>query len=59
MPAGARSVAEKLGIRYVFACFHPFGSAGEGRGGTMRTDGTTVAAKLLLAPGASDGQARE
>lgn len=25
MPAGARSVAEKLGIRYVFACFHPFG----------------------------------
>ncbi|PNG91176.1 hypothetical protein SMF913_26641 [Streptomyces malaysiensis] len=32
--------------------------AGEGRGGTMRTDGTTVAAKLLLDPGASDGQAR-
>ncbi|AQA16792.1 hypothetical protein BV401_38835 [Streptomyces malaysiensis subsp. malaysiensis] len=31
--------------------------AGEGRGGTMRTDGTTVAAKLLLDPGASDGQA--
>ncbi|UNZ16023.1 glycosyltransferase [Streptomyces sp. 891-h] len=25
MPAGARSVAEKLGIHYVFACFHPFG----------------------------------
>ncbi|MFJ5534770.1 glycosyltransferase [Streptomyces sp. NPDC093261] len=25
MPAGARSVAEKLGIPYVFACFHPFG----------------------------------
>ncbi|MFJ8487332.1 glycosyltransferase [Streptomyces sp. NPDC094038] len=25
MPAGARSVAEKLGIRYVPACFHPFG----------------------------------
>lgn len=25
MPAGARSVAEKLGIRYVFACFRPFG----------------------------------
>ncbi|MFI6602546.1 glycosyltransferase [Nonomuraea sp. NPDC050536] len=25
MPAGARSVAEKLGIRYVLACFHPFG----------------------------------
>jgi hypothetical protein len=25
MPAAARSVAEKLGIRYVFACFHPFG----------------------------------
>ncbi|NBM15700.1 glycosyltransferase [Streptomyces sp. GC420] len=25
MPAGARSVAEKLGIRYVFACFHTFG----------------------------------
>ncbi|MFF3325020.1 glycosyltransferase [Streptomyces sp. NPDC002889] len=24
MPAGARSVAEKLGIRYVYACFHPF-----------------------------------
>ncbi|MDJ1131177.1 glycosyltransferase [Streptomyces iconiensis] len=25
MPAGARDVAEKLGIRYVFACFHTFG----------------------------------
>jgi vancomycin aglycone glucosyltransferase len=25
MPAGARSVAEKLGIRYVRACFHTFG----------------------------------
>ncbi|MFI6740877.1 glycosyltransferase [Nonomuraea sp. NPDC050451] len=25
MPAGARDVAEKLGIRYVLACFHPFG----------------------------------
>jgi vancomycin aglycone glucosyltransferase len=25
MPAGARSVAEKLGIHYVFAGFHPFG----------------------------------
>ncbi|MFD8717347.1 glycosyltransferase [Streptomyces sp. NPDC059629] len=25
MPAGARSVAEKLGIRYVLASFHPFG----------------------------------
>jgi vancomycin aglycone glucosyltransferase len=25
MPAGASSVAEKLGIRYVLACFHPFG----------------------------------
>jgi vancomycin aglycone glucosyltransferase len=25
MPAGARSVAEKLGIRYVLVCFHPFG----------------------------------
>ncbi|WP_134123524.1 glycosyltransferase [Kribbella kalugense] len=25
MPAGARSVADKLGIRYVLACFHPFG----------------------------------
>ncbi|WP_217545080.1 glycosyltransferase [Streptomyces sp. GbtcB6] len=25
MPAGARSVAEKLGIRYVLACFQPFG----------------------------------
>ncbi|MFJ9705175.1 glycosyltransferase [Streptomyces sp. NPDC101234] len=25
MPAGARSVTEKLGIRYVLACFHPFG----------------------------------
>ncbi|MFI2367634.1 glycosyltransferase [Streptomyces sp. NPDC018833] len=24
MPAGARSVAEKLGIRYVYACYHPF-----------------------------------
>jgi UDP:flavonoid glycosyltransferase YjiC (YdhE family) len=24
MPAGARSVSEKLGIRYVYACFHPF-----------------------------------
>ncbi|MCX4825635.1 glycosyltransferase [Streptomyces sp. NBC_01142] len=24
MPAGVRSVAEKLGIRYVYACFHPF-----------------------------------
>ncbi|MBT2490299.1 glycosyltransferase family 1 protein [Streptomyces sp. ISL-96] len=24
MPAGARSAAEKLGIRYVYACFHPF-----------------------------------
>ncbi|QFG22359.1 glycosyltransferase [Actinomadura sp. WMMB 499] len=25
LPAGARSVAEKLGVRYAFACFHPFG----------------------------------
>ncbi len=25
MPAGAHSVAEKLGIRYVYACFHVFG----------------------------------
>jgi vancomycin aglycone glucosyltransferase len=25
MPAGARSVAEKLGVRYVLACFHIFG----------------------------------
>lgn len=25
MPAGARSVAEKLGIPYVYVCFHPFG----------------------------------
>ncbi|MEU5881829.1 glycosyltransferase [Spirillospora sp. NPDC047279] len=25
MPAGARDVAEKLGIRYVLACFHYFG----------------------------------
>ncbi|WP_262403555.1 glycosyltransferase [Actinomadura sp. CNU-125] len=25
MPVGARSVAEKLGLGYVFACFHPFG----------------------------------
>ncbi|MFB4303129.1 glycosyltransferase [Actinomadura sp. NTSP31] len=25
MPAGARDVAEKLGIHYVFACFHIFG----------------------------------
>jgi vancomycin aglycone glucosyltransferase len=25
MPAGARSVAEKLGMRYVLACFHIFG----------------------------------
>ncbi|MFL6127420.1 glycosyltransferase [Actinophytocola sp.] len=24
MPAGVRSVAELLGIRYVYACFHPF-----------------------------------
>lgn len=24
MPAGVRSVAEKLGIRYVYACFRPF-----------------------------------
>jgi vancomycin aglycone glucosyltransferase len=24
MPAGARSVAEKLGIRHVYACLHPF-----------------------------------
>ncbi|WP_405881129.1 glycosyltransferase [Streptomyces sp. NBC_01136] len=24
MPAGVRSVAEKLGIRYVYACFHTF-----------------------------------
>jgi vancomycin aglycone glucosyltransferase len=24
MPAGARSVAENLGIRYVYACVHPF-----------------------------------
>ncbi|MBT2399687.1 glycosyltransferase [Streptomyces sp. ISL-100] len=24
IPAGVRSVAEKLGIRYVYACFHPF-----------------------------------
>jgi vancomycin aglycone glucosyltransferase len=24
MPAGVRSVAEMLGIRYVYACFHPF-----------------------------------
>ncbi|MCQ8188473.1 hypothetical protein [Streptomyces rugosispiralis] len=26
--------------------------------GSMRTDGTTVAAKLLLDPGAQEGQAR-
>jgi vancomycin aglycone glucosyltransferase len=25
MPAGARSIAEKLGLRYVLACFHIFG----------------------------------
>src|SRR5689334_4595732 len=25
MPSGARSVADKLGIRYVLACFHTFG----------------------------------
>ncbi|WP_328302185.1 glycosyltransferase [Streptomyces sp. NBC_00435] len=25
MPAGARDVAEKLGIRYVYACFHIYG----------------------------------
>jgi vancomycin aglycone glucosyltransferase len=25
MPAGARDVAEKLGLRYVLACFHTFG----------------------------------
>ncbi|MHC3467823.1 glycosyltransferase [Streptomyces sp. 7R007] len=25
MPSGAHSVADKLGIRYAFACFHPFG----------------------------------
>lgn len=25
MPAGVRSVAERRGIPYVFACFHPFG----------------------------------
>ncbi|MEV8475818.1 glycosyltransferase [Streptomyces sp. NPDC051173] len=25
MPAGARDVAEKRGIPYVYACFHPFG----------------------------------
>ncbi|MFI9103400.1 glycosyltransferase [Streptomyces fildesensis] len=25
LPAGARDVAEKLGIRYVYACFHIFG----------------------------------
>ncbi|OLZ65364.1 glycosyl transferase [Streptomyces sp. IMTB 2501] len=25
MPAGARSVADNLGIPYVYACFHPFG----------------------------------
>ncbi|HET7026532.1 MAG TPA: glycosyltransferase [Candidatus Limnocylindrales bacterium] len=25
MPAGARSVAERLGLRYVLACFHVFG----------------------------------
>lgn len=25
MPAGARDVAEKLGVRYVFACFHTYG----------------------------------
>ncbi|MEU7432431.1 glycosyltransferase [Streptomyces sioyaensis] len=25
MPAGARDVAQKLGIPYVFRCFHPFG----------------------------------
>ncbi|MGW7049710.1 glycosyltransferase [Streptomyces avermitilis] len=24
MPAGTRAVAEKLGIHYVYACFHPF-----------------------------------
>jgi vancomycin aglycone glucosyltransferase len=24
LPAGARSVTEKLGIRYVYTCFHPF-----------------------------------
>jgi vancomycin aglycone glucosyltransferase len=25
MPAGARDVADKLGLRYVFACFHTYG----------------------------------
>ncbi|MGW1517343.1 glycosyltransferase [Streptomyces sp. NPDC002287] len=25
MPAGARDVAERLGVPYIFACFHPFG----------------------------------
>ncbi|MFD8003039.1 glycosyltransferase family protein [Streptomyces mirabilis] len=31
MPAGARSVAEKPGLRYVFTCFHPFGDGRPGR----------------------------
>ncbi|WP_405056645.1 glycosyltransferase [Kribbella sp. NBC_01505] len=29
MPAGARDVAEKLGIRYAFACFHTVGAPSE------------------------------
>lgn len=46
MPAGARSVAEKLGIRYVFACFHIFGMpsphfAPQARPGTPSPAGET------------------
>jgi hypothetical protein len=31
MPADARSAAEKLGLRHVFTCFHPFGDCRPGR----------------------------
>ncbi len=46
MPAGARSVAEKLGIRYVLACFHIFGLpsrhfAPAARPGRQSPDGET------------------
>ena len=46
MPAGARDVAEKLGIRYVLACFHTLGlpsrhSAPGRRPGTPSPEGET------------------
>ncbi|WP_026197276.1 glycosyltransferase [Sciscionella marina] len=46
LPAGARDVAEKLGIPYVFACFHSYGLPSRdrpplGRPGTPSSEGET------------------